>query len=259
MGKNNKKKKSPVVSLNIEKIEKELPKKKTRSHHIAVKSRKLHKSFRVGKRAIPVLKNINLNLYSGEFVIIYGPSGCGKSTLLHTILGLEPPTAGEIFLRGYNLYEMDNDQRTNFRREKIGVVFQQSNWIKSLNVWENVAYPLWLSGLTKQRAKRRAMEVLNEVGMEALAYNQPMELSGGEQQRVSLARALSTNPWIIMTDEPTGNLDTASSEKIMLLLARLNREKRRMILMVTHELSFLPIATRRIGIKDGEVVYDEKD
>jgi len=259
MGKKKQDDKSPVAPIDIKKIEEKLPNKKTRSHHIAVKSKGLYKSFKLGKRRIPVLKDINLNLYSGEFVIVYGPSGCGKSTFLHTILGLEAPTRGEIFLRRHNLYEMDNDKRTNFRREKIGMVFQQSNWIKSLNVWENVAYPLWLSGYTKEKSKQRALEVLEELEMGTYAYNQPTELSGGEQQRVSLARALSTNPWIIMADEPTGNLDTTSSEEIILLLARLNREKRRMILMVTHELSFLPIATRRVGIKDGEVVYDEKD
>jgi putative ABC transport system ATP-binding protein len=198
-------------------------------------------------------------LYSGEFAIIYGPSGCGKSTLLHTILGLEQPTRGQVILREENLYTMPTDEQRKFRREKIGMVFQQSNWIKSLNVWENVAYPLWLSGMSKAESKERAMEVLGEVDMDRMATHQPMELSGGQQQRVSLARALSTKPWMIIADEPTGNLDTRSSEEIITLITRLNREDKRMVLMVTHELSFLELANRRIGLQDGKVVYDSHD
>ena len=139
------------------------------------------------------------------------------------------------------------------------MVFQQSNWIKSLNVWENVAYPLLLSGYDEESAKLRSMEVLREVAMDSVATKKPAELSGGQQQRVALARALSTDPWIIMADEPTGNLDTASSTEIVTILARLNREHGRTVIMVTHDMNFLPLATRRVGIVDGEIVDDDHD
>ncbi len=254
------KKKTVILTpIDVKKIESRLPEKKSRSHHELIRMRYVNKSFLVGESRIPVLKDISLVLYSGEFAIIFGPSGCGKSTLLHTIIGLQPPDEGKVFLRGKDLYQMDENQRTNFRREKIGMVFQQTNWIKSLNCWENIAYPLWLSGFSEDKAKERALEVLKEVNMEHFANHRPMELSGGQQQKVALARALSTDPWIIVCDEPTGNLDTKSGEEIIKMLAYLNRVKRRMILMVTHEISFLPIATRRIGIRDGEIISDEHD
>ena len=206
-----------------------------------------------------ILKDINLSLYSGEFVIIYGPSGCGKSTFMHTILGLEKPTRGKVFLRGEEIFKMEDDKRTNYRRQKIGMVFQQANWIKSLSVWENVAYPLLISGYEDADAKERAFKVLKDVGMENMANKKATELSGGQQQRVALARALSTDPWIIMADEPTGNLDSSSSAEIISILARLNREQSRTIIMVTHDMNFLPLATRRIAMSDGRVVADDHD
>ena len=206
-----------------------------------------------------ILKDINLSLYSGEFVIIYGPSGCGKSTFMHTILGLEKPSRGKVFLRGEEIFKMEDDKRTNYRRQKIGMVFQQANWIKSLSVWENVAYPLLISGYEDADAKERAFKVLKDVGMENMANKKATELSGGQQQRVALARALSTDPWIIMADEPTGNLDSSSSAEIISILARLNREQSRTIIMVTHDMNFLPLATRRIAMSDGRVVADDHD
>jgi putative ABC transport system ATP-binding protein len=249
----------PITALNVEQIIKSLPPKKLRSHHVLIKMDHVSKEFPVGKGSVKILKDIDFNIYSGEFAIFYGPSGCGKSTILHTILGLEPPTSGQMLLRGEDVYKMTSDQRTIFRREKIGIVFQQFNWIKSLRVWENVAYPLYLSGYSEARAKERALEVLQEVDMVMHAGKKPTELSGGQQQRIAIARALTTDPWIILADEPTGSLDTESSSEVISLLARLNRDKRRLVVMVTHEMAFLPIATRRIGIRDGMVVYDEHD
>lgn len=254
-----KKKQSLPATININAIESRLPRKKKRSHHEIVMMRKVSKEFYVGKQKIKVLKGISLTLYSGEFVIVYGPSGCGKSTFLHTVLGLEKPTRGEVFIRGKDIYDMTSDDRTCFRREKIGMVFQKTNWIKSLSVLENVAYPLYLSGIRKKEALDRAYQQLQTVGMESLSDHRTSELSGGQEQRIALARALTADPWIIIADEPTGNLDTKASENIIELLARLNREKRRMVIMVTHEMHFLPIASRRVSMKDGEVIYDEHD
>lgn len=246
-------------TIDIQAIEQTLPPKKQRSHHELIQIDHVNKYFAVGTSRIHILKHIHMTLYSGEFVIIYGASGCGKSTLLHTILGLEAPTTGTVHLRGRNMYEMNTTERTHLRREKIGMVFQQSNWIKSLSVQENVAYPLHLSGAPYERAMERALQMIEEFGMKEHAYKKPTELSGGQQQRIALARALITDPWIIVADEPTGNLDTAASAEMIRLLALLNREKRRMIVMVTHEIAFLPIGTRRIGMRDGQIVYDEHD
>jgi len=252
-------KKSVLKFIDIAAIEDKLPQKRPRSHHVLVKAEKLVKSFDIGGKPQRILKDIDLSLYSGEFVVVYGPSGCGKSTFLHTVLGLEKPTRGKVFLRGQDIYKMDNDERTNFRRQKIGMVFQQANWIKSLSVWENVAYPLLISGFGDVEAKARAFEVLKDVGIMEMANKKPAELSGGQQQRVALARALSTDPWIIMADEPTGNLDTASSAEIITLLAKLNRVQHRTIIMVTHDMNFLQLATRRIAMTDGRVVADDHD
>lgn len=245
--------------MDISVIERRLPPKLPRSHHSVIKLRGVSKHFKVGESLVRAIQDIDLTLYSGEFVIVYGPSGCGKSTFLHMVLGIEEPTIGTIEMRNEDIYNMESDVRTKFRREKIGMVFQQSNWIKSLNVWENVAYPLWLSSYDDHSAYERALKYLNDVGMKEYAHHKPSELSGGQQQRVALARALITDPWIIIADEPTGNLDTDSSAEIMRLLTWLNREKRRMVIMVTHEMAFLDLATRRVGMKDGHILFDEHD
>jgi putative ABC transport system ATP-binding protein len=253
-------KQPPAEAVSIKEIESRLPPKQPRSHHVVIKLQNVSKSFGQGVARNEVLKDVSLNFYSGEFSIVSGPSGSGKSTFLHAVLGLEPPTKGRVYLRGIELYkDLTPDERTQYRREKIGMVFQQSNWIKSLKVWENVAYPVWLSGLNEKQARERAHEVLEEVGLVDWADHQPGELSGGQQQRVSLARALATDPGIIIADEPTGNLDTHSSADIITLLARLNREHRRMVLMVTHDIHLLPIANRRVVLRDGRIVHDDHD
>jgi putative ABC transport system ATP-binding protein len=146
-----------------------------------------------------------------------------------------------------------------WRRAQVGIVFQQSNWIKSLNVVENVEYPLYLTNLNQGEIRQRAMGRLSQVGMEKMADKKPMDLSGGEQQKVSLARALVIDPKIIVADEPTGNLDSKSSQDLIGILANLNREERKTIIMVTHDASFLPWANRRVFMKDGAIVNDEHD
>lgn len=250
----------PEISLDISEIESQCPKKHKRSHHVLLSAKNIVKNFGQGQAKTHVLKNISLSIYSGEFVIISGASGSGKSTLLHTLLGLEPPTIGQVVMRGANIYDdFDESGRANWRRQKIGMVFQHSNWIKSLSVLDNVSYPLWLSGLQKKEANERSMEVLESVGMADWAKFNPNELSGGQQQRVSLARALVGDPGIIIADEPTGNLDSNTSKDIMILLTKLNRVERRMVLMVTHDLSFLPLANRRIVMQDGSIIHDEHD
>lgn len=216
-----------------------------------LKVENVKKSFLIGSQMIEVLKGVSLEMSYGDFGIIFGPSGCGKSTLLHTILGMERPSEGKVYVDGEDLYAMDEDGIVTNRKDKIGVVFQQSIWIKSLNVLENVSFPNRLSGMTKEEAEARAMEILKEVKLDAWSSHRPSELSSGQQQRVSLARALTTDPVMIVADEPTGNLDTASGDELMDMLADLNKSKGKTVLMVTHDLEYLRYANRLYHIIDG--------
>lgn len=211
----------------------------------------LKKSFLVGEEEIPVLKGIDLEIGFGEFVVILGPSGCGKSTLLNTILGLEEPTEGEVLVRGNDIYTMDEDGRASFRRKRFGIVYQQSNWIKSLNVLENVAFPLNIAGISHRTSIKKARDILYLFKFEKFEKYHPMELSGGQQQRLSMCRALVTNPWIVMADEPTGNLDTVSAEDLMYDLKVLNVESKRTMIMVTHNPAYERYATKLVQMEDG--------
>lgn len=235
-----------------------LPKPK-RGQEVKLELEHIRKSFKVGKRRVKVLKGISTKFYQGEMVIVYGPSGCGKSTMLHTLLGLEEPDEGKVYLNGKCLFYLDEDGRAVWRRSQVGIIFQQSNWIKSLNVWENVAYPLFLTSLPESVIYERAIAALATAGMERMQGKRPMDLSGGEQQKVQLARALISNPEIIVADEPTGNLDSKSSRSLIALLVKLNRELGKTIIMVTHDESFLPLATRIIRMRDGRIVEDRHD
>ncbi len=213
----------------------------------------LKKSFLVGNEEIPVLKGLNLEVGFGEFVVILGPSGCGKSTLLNTILGLEEPSEGQVLVRGEDIYKMDEDGRAHFRRQKFGVVYQQPNWIKALNVIENVAFPLNIAGVRQQEAIKRARNILYLFKFDSFAKYYPMELSGGQQQKLSMCRALISNPWIIMADEPTGNLDTVTAEDLMYDLKVLNSESKRTIVMVTHNPEYERYATKIVYMEDGNI------
>ncbi|MDO8507182.1 MAG: ABC transporter ATP-binding protein [bacterium] len=216
-----------------------------------VEIKNLKKSFFVGKEEIPVLKGLDFTIDFGEFVVILGPSGCGKSTLLNTILGLEQPTEGQVLIRGKEVYSMDEDGRASFRRQKFGMVYQQPNWIRSLNVIENVAFPLHVSGTHHQTAMSKAKNILYLFKFDKFEKYYPMELSGGQQQKLSVCRALITNPWIIMADEPTGNLDTVTAEDLMYDLKVLNAESKRTVIMVTHNPEYERYATKLIYMEDG--------
>jgi len=179
--------------------------KKNKAPIISVKN--LYKDFDMGKTVAPVLKDISFDIFFGEFVIIFGPSGCGKSTLLNTLSGLEKPTSGDVFVRGENIYKKTDDERAKFRHDKLGIVYQQPNWIGALNVLENVEFPLRISGMRTKRAENRAKNILDMFGFSKYETYKPTELSGGQQQRVAMCRALVNNPWIIIADEPTGQLN----------------------------------------------------
>ncbi|MCA9370134.1 ABC transporter ATP-binding protein [Candidatus Woesebacteria bacterium] len=221
----------------------------------------IDKSFDIGTQQVRVLKNVSFDIPTGEFLVIFGASGSGKSTLLHTLLGLEQPTKGTVVFAKTDLYQkgMTDDMRSDFRKHNIGMVYQQANWIKSLTVEENVAFPLLLLGMSKEAALQKAREMLKMVEMDGWAGYQPTELSGGQQQRVSLSRAIITNPQVIIADEPTGNLDFESGEDIMQLLQNLNLQQHKTIIMVTHDLEYLRFATSAVKMFDGTVseVYED--
>jgi putative ABC transport system ATP-binding protein len=217
-----------------------------------IELRSASKTFRVKTQDVVVLKKINLEIKEG-FSIIFGPSGCGKSTLLHIILGLEPPTTGTVHFFDFNFYGFEEDERSEFRKNNIGMIYQQPNWIKSLTVLENVSFASLLLGTDKEKAKTKAREVLKMVGMIDWADYLPTELSSGQQQKVSLARALITDPKVIIADEPTGNLDYQSGIELMRLLKKLE-ENGKSIIMVTHNVENIDFASSVVQMFDGQVV-----
>jgi len=231
------------------------------AHETIIKVDNIYKSYQSpgSLEKTEVLKGVSLEIQSRDFVIIYGASGSGKSTLLHHIVGLESPTKGEIHVRGTNLTKLDGEERAIFRAQKFGMVYQSFYWSKSLTVWENVALPLYLTGEDSRKAKSKAMKALEEIDMEKYAFKNPMQLSGGEQQRVSLARALVNNPWILIADEPTGNLDTHNADQIIQIFQELNIHHKRTIIMVTHNLAYLMMATKTVCMKDGMIVSSGTD
>lgn len=224
--------------------------------------KKVSKDFNIGTQVVNVLKDISFPVEEGDFMIIYGPSGCGKSTLLHTILGLEVPTSGQVAFVDQDLYlNTSEDDRALLRKKYVGMVYQQPNWIKALTVVENVAFPLTLLGVDPINAREKAIEVLKKIGMESWADYIPTELSSGQQQKVSLARALINDPKVIVADEPTGNLDFESGQEMMELLKTFNSANDKTIIMVTHDLEYLKFAKTGVRMLDGKVlgIYGAKD
>lgn len=226
-----------------------------------IKIKDIRKSFTIGERQNEVLKGISFKIYQGEILTIFGPSGCGKSTLLNTIMGLEQPNSGTIDMLGTNLWEMNADDRADIRKRNIGVVYQQQNWIKSLTVIENVAFSAQLLGLSKTESLKQAEKVIAEVGMSKFENFYTSELSSGEQQRIGLARALISNPKILIADEPTGNLDTESGYDILDNLKSL-ADKGTTVILVTHNPDHLDYADRVALMKDGymlEILTKQKN
>ena len=222
----------------------------------------ISKHFRVGMQDVQILKKISFKIKTGDFCIIFGPSGCGKSTLLHTILGLEAPSEGVVTFLSQNMYQnTSEDDRSEFRKVHIGMVYQQPNWIKSLTVLENIAFPLLLLGEERKQTLEKAKIILRTLEMTDWAGYNPTELSSGQQQRTALARALVTNPEVIIADEPTGNLDYESGQGLMQLITNLNKTENKTVVMVTHDLEYLKFAKTAIRMFNGEVVgeYEEKD
>jgi len=215
------------------------------------------KTYRIGRIEVPALQGIDMHVRQGDFVAIMGASGSGKSTLMNIIGCLDVPTGGRYILDGTDVAQLDDDHLARIRNKKIGFVFQSYNLIPRTSALHNVEMPLIYAGEGGRTA--RAREALVAVGLADRVNHQPTELSGGQQQRAAIARALVTNPAILLADEPTGNLDTRSSVEIMRLLARLNNEQSRTIVLITHEQDIARFAGRVVELRDGRIVRDEKN
>jgi putative ABC transport system ATP-binding protein len=220
----------------------------------AIETIDLKKTFSLGTVNVEVLKNVKVEIHKGDFVSVMGPSGSGKSTLLYLIGGLDKPTSGSIMVAGRDIAVMDDREISILRRRTIGFVFQFYNLVPNLNVEENILLPVLLDGKKAKDCKARLDELLENVGLTGRRLHTPREMSGGEQQRVSIARALVNNPDIILADEPTGNLDTKTGREIMRLLKEINLSYEKTIVMVTHSPESAEYGNRIINIRDGEVV-----
>ncbi|HSB09374.1 MAG TPA: ABC transporter ATP-binding protein [Blastocatellia bacterium] len=203
---------------------------------------------------VHALDGVNLEVALSERVAIMGPSGSGKSTLLHLACGLDEPTSGSVKVDGVNLFDLDDDSRTRLRREKIGMIFQTFNLLATLDAIENVSLPLRLKGLGWRESAKRAEAMIERVGLRDRARHKPDELSGGERQRVAIARALIFEPPLLLADEPTGNLDTATGQEILTLLDEMNRDLGITILLVTHNEAATAHCDRALTLRDGRIV-----
>ena len=219
----------------------------------AVEAHGLTRVFGEEATRVEALRGINLSVNRGDFVAIMGPSGSGKSTLLHLLGGLDEPTSGSVQVDGQDLGTMSDDEITQLRRRHIGFVFQAYNLLDVLTAAENVALPLVIDGMSELEANTRAKAVLERVGMERRGDHYPTELAGGEQQRVALARSLSTDPVLLLADEPTGNLDSRNSEQIIALLRKLVDDDGQTVVMVTHDPGHAAMADRLITLRDGRI------
>jgi len=216
-----------------------------------IEAKDVKKDFHVGGELSPVLHGMSATIFHSEFVIIYGPSGSGKSTFLNTLIGLERPTSGEVWVDGIRIDTLSDDQRAGLRAAKFGVVSQQPIWIKAMTVRENVALPKLILNASDAEAYKAADVALFRVGLSSHMKHKPTELSGGQQQRVNFARSLVNDPPILILDEPTGNLDSKSAQQVIDLLMQMNQEHERTIIMITHNLEYLPLADRTIQVRDG--------
>lgn len=214
----------------------------------------LTKSFKDGAVTTHVLKGINFAAHEGEFIAIMGRSGAGKSTLLYQLSLLDEPTSGTITLNGHDVGNLNNKERTATRLTEFGYVFQDYSLLPEFTALENIMIPLLMQGVSEDSAKSRAMKFLTSVGLDARANNLPSELSGGEQQRVSIARAITHRPKILFADEPTANLDSTSSRQVMDIFKKLNKEEGLTIIMVTHEEEYGKLADRIVKLSDGLIV-----
>ncbi len=218
-----------------------------------IQTRDLRQSFRIGKRRLEVLRGISIDIWPGASAFLVGASGAGKTTLLHTLAALEPPESGEVIFEGQSVYSLSRHAQAKLRNRRMGFIFQGYFLLPELTALENVLLPAMIGGGHTRECAARAAACLAEVGLGERMHHLPLELSGGEQQRVAIARALINDPSIIFADEPTGNLDSKAGSVIMDLLLALVREKRKTLLVVTHDRSLAERGDRILEIRDGQL------
>lgn len=219
---------------------------------IILETKELKKIYGTGETAVHALDGVNLSVEKGDFVAIVGMSGSGKSTLLHMLGGLDCPTSGSVMVDGKEIFSLKEEALTIFRRRKIGFVFQNYNLVPVLNVYENIVLPIQLDGGTPDDAYING--IIKTLGLQSKLYNLPNNLSGGQQQRVAIARALATKPAIVLADEPTGNLDSKTSQDVLALLKVMSQRFSQTIVMITHNEEIAQLADKIIRIEDGKIV-----
>lgn len=224
-----------------------------------IKLENVKKVYQLGGVTLEVLKGISLEIYPGSFVVILGPSGSGKSTLLHIIGCLDTPSEGKVFLSGQDILKLSENELAQIRGRRVGFVFQQFNLLRNLNSLENVMIPMIFQKISEEKRKKRAEFLLESLGLSERIFHRPSELSGGEQQRVAVARALANNPDIIVADEPTGNLDSITGRKIMEILIELHKKEKKTVVVVTHDPYIAEYSEEIIHIKDGEINVNFKN
>lgn len=217
----------------------------------------LYKLYRVGDEVVRALDGVDFNIYEGEFCAIVGTSGSGKSTLLNMLAGLEKPTKGSVVIADQHIEKMNEEQLVRFRRENVGFIFQSFHLLGTLNALENVALPLSFRGVSKDIRLKKADKMLDLVKLAKHKRHLPNQMSGGQQQRVGVARALVVDPKIIFADEPTGNLDSHTSEEVMELMQQVVREQKKTLVMVTHDAHLATYADRVFHIRDGKILKIE--
>ncbi|MBR2027916.1 MAG: ABC transporter ATP-binding protein [Oscillospiraceae bacterium] len=223
-----------------------------------IKVQNLRKVYKVGGEKVVALDNINLEIEKGEFCCIVGTSGSGKSTLLNQLAGLEKPTKGSVTINGENISQMDEKKLAVFRQNNIGFIFQAYNLMPTLTAVENVAFPLMFKGVPRKEREKKARAILKEMQMKDRMNHKPTELSGGQQQRVGIARAFVGRPSVIFADEPTGNLDSKTTEQVMDMLIEISEKNNITFVMVTHDNELAKKAKRIVTLVDGNIVHDTK-
>ncbi len=222
--------------------------------HTIIQAKNVKKIYRNGSLRVEALAGINLKVAQGEMIAIMGPSGCGKTTLLNCLSGLDTIDEGDVFIRGDNLRDLSDNESTSYRAKHMGFIFQDFNLLPVLSAVENVELPMLVSKVPSSKARKRALEVLDLVGLSDRARHRPAELSGGQRQRVTIARALTNSPTIVWADEPTGNLDSETALEIMDLLSHLNKENGQTFVVVTHAIEVGNRANKIITMRDGHIV-----
>jgi putative ABC transport system ATP-binding protein len=219
---------------------------------IILRTENLYKTYGKDQNMVTAVDNATISIEQGEFVAIVGKSGSGKSTLLHMLGGLDTPSKGKVFIREHDIFSLKEDELAMFRRRKIGFIFQAYNLVSSINVWENIVLPIGLDGRNADEAFVK--DIIKTLGLEKKLQNLPNTLSGGQQQRVAIARALASKPDIILADEPTGNLDSKTSDEVVGLLKMSTQKYGQTLVMITHDEDIAQIADRTLLIEDGKVV-----